>query len=453
MTSKPTHTRWFSITAVVGVVLFLAPLSTVQQRRDPILSLRTLKSPSELHTGSTLSLPPEPPPIATRVLISTLFTHSGRPDSLEILSATLSVLLSRALGGCSVILVPVALEHADVLVVSQYGKTDDLPAQIASAAANHRNHSLILFFALENTDSWGGEDGFVDLVDVSFGQGRWNVSRAVSRALAASNFLRFPAWIPFVLDPRVAAPSLAIHDALLRATDPKDWAARPRFAALLARHGGYPREDLCTYFDEIAEELQHQYSSDSTDGSHAVPYNGTARRWRLDRLGSFQNNVPVPPDADKLALLRDYRFNLAPENTKSRAGGYATEKLPEAHIAGTIPVYYGDGVFDTSFWNPARIVTLDDGEAVPAVGVGNGPGGSLSPAELIARVKRLETDPMTRERFFSEPVLAPTASVWLEAWFDAGARMIRDAIATHPVLRRRLLAEDSSLLTHTPLAT
>lgn len=42
---------------------------------------------------------------------------------------------------------------------------------------------------------------------------------------------------------------------------------------------------------------------------------------------------------DKLSYLRDYRFNLTPENSNDPY--YCTEKLMEAFQAGTVPIYFG----------------------------------------------------------------------------------------------------------------
>ena len=42
---------------------------------------------------------------------------------------------------------------------------------------------------------------------------------------------------------------------------------------------------------------------------------------------------------NKLSYLRDYRFNLTPENSNDPY--YCTEKLMEAFQAGTVPIYFG----------------------------------------------------------------------------------------------------------------
>lgn len=55
--------------------------------------------------------------------------------------------------------------------------------------------------------------------------------------------------------------------------------------------------------------------------------------------GGYANNIGGPV-ADKQAFLRDYRFNLAFEN--SATPGYCTEKIVDAFAAGAVPIYWGD---------------------------------------------------------------------------------------------------------------
>ena len=58
---------------------------------------------------------------------------------------------------------------------------------------------------------------------------------------------------------------------------------------------------------------------------------------------------------DKLAFLRDFRFNLAFENSSSP--GYVTEKLVEPLLMGVIPIYWGaDDVADE--FNPACMIDV-----------------------------------------------------------------------------------------------
>lgn len=49
----------------------------------------------------------------------------------------------------------------------------------------------------------------------------------------------------------------------------------------------------------------------------------------------------------KMEFLRDYKFNLCFEN--SSHAGYATEKLYEAYMFGTVPIYWGSTTIDCDF--------------------------------------------------------------------------------------------------------
>lgn len=60
---------------------------------------------------------------------------------------------------------------------------------------------------------------------------------------------------------------------------------------------------------------------------------------KIDSGGTWNNNIGYRI-SDKLAFLRDYKFNLCFEN--SSYPGYLTEKLFEAYICGCVPIYWGD---------------------------------------------------------------------------------------------------------------
>ena len=55
--------------------------------------------------------------------------------------------------------------------------------------------------------------------------------------------------------------------------------------------------------------------------------------------GGRRNNNIGGPVADKLSFIKKYKFNFAIENLDT--DGYITEKIPEAFVAGTIPIYWG----------------------------------------------------------------------------------------------------------------
>jgi hypothetical protein len=61
----------------------------------------------------------------------------------------------------------------------------------------------------------------------------------------------------------------------------------------------------------------------------------------------------------KLTFLARYRFNICIDNSRTRgAGGYTTEKLAQALMAGTVPIYWGDAIDDGVF-NRARVIVFD----------------------------------------------------------------------------------------------
>jgi len=70
---------------------------------------------------------------------------------------------------------------------------------------------------------------------------------------------------------------------------------------------------------------------------------------RVDNYGRYGNKIPQGEQA-KYDLLSQYKFNLCFEN--SLAEGYVTEKLFQALIAGTIPIYWGDDYAWTDFSAP-----------------------------------------------------------------------------------------------------
>ncbi len=76
----------------------------------------------------------------------------------------------------------------------------------------------------------------------------------------------------------------------------------------------------------------------------------------VDSLGSLMNNrvesrLGGRYDRDwhstKFAVLQDYRFTVAFENTE--LPGYTTEKMVDAWIAGSVPIYWGNPAFTIDF--------------------------------------------------------------------------------------------------------
>jgi alpha(1,3/1,4) fucosyltransferase len=84
---------------------------------------------------------------------------------------------------------------------------------------------------------------------------------------------------------------------------------------------------------------------------------------KVDSGGPLFNNIGyiIPRGeesvAAKMKFLNDYKFNLCFEN--SSYPGYATEKLYEAYMGGTVPIYWGSTTIECDF-NPKAFLNWHD---------------------------------------------------------------------------------------------
>ncbi|MGA0041069.1 MAG: glycosyltransferase family 10 domain-containing protein [Pirellulales bacterium] len=172
---------------------------------------------------------------------------------------------------------------------------------------------------------------------------------------------------------------------------------------------------------------------------------------KVNAGGKLFNNVGGPVQ-DKHAFLARHRFTIAFEN--SSQPGYTTEKLVEAMLAGTTPIYWGDPLvgcdFDTrSFLSAHDSPTLDD---------------------LVERVVAVDRDPDLRRQLFRYPwyrdnrvpacvdpakVLAQFAKIFNTPILPVARRrymvrlMVLDRIpAVARSLRRRLVGNYRKMTTH-----
>ena len=76
---------------------------------------------------------------------------------------------------------------------------------------------------------------------------------------------------------------------------------------------------------------------------------------KVDMGGRYHNNVGTIKN--KIEFLSSYKFSIGMEN--SEGDGYLTEKLIDAFLAGTIPIYYGDYTVD-EFINPKSFILIRD---------------------------------------------------------------------------------------------
>ena len=319
------------------------------------------------------------------------------------------------------------LFQADIIIIGMY------ESKLASldVIAKHVDHAVIIWVASENLDKIDSSRGdfhdeFVNVVDLSLGMARFilplNSSGLTRGALAASsvasspNFVHMPWWLPYMLEPG----HCQLHSSLSAPGDADAWFARRGFATLLSSHAPYPRPELFDAFSTLANELNLDVAATGRNDR------------RVDAPGRAFHNMEWPggPNSHlegKIAFVSSYRFNIQPENSRSECGGYTTEKMPQAHVAGAVPVYWGDPVDDNVF-NPKRILQLkDDG------------GGELDIVSLIARARLLETDAVARTSFFSEPILQAGANAHITAWCERVGSIFAKSLALKvPRIKRNL---------------
>ncbi|MGM9929618.1 MAG: glycosyltransferase family 10 domain-containing protein [Bacillus sp. (in: firmicutes)] len=85
-------------------------------------------------------------------------------------------------------------------------------------------------------------------------------------------------------------------------------------------------------------------------------------RKRVESAGSYLNNMPNGmtmnwTDGSKIDFLKKCKFSLCFESTKHE--GFITEKIVEAFLADTIPVYYGSTNIKEIF-NPKAFINISD---------------------------------------------------------------------------------------------
>lgn len=128
------------------------------------------------------------------------------------------------------------------------------------------------------------------------------------------NYLRFPLWIMYLFAPEDDEQTIREKVKKINAFYPE----KTDFASLIARN-----ESPQGLRKEIKDAL-----------NTIAPVKAAGRLYHNDdRLWQVYDNK-------KIEYLKRFRFSICPEN--SNAPGYVTEKLFEAFLAGTIPVYWGD---------------------------------------------------------------------------------------------------------------
>ncbi len=224
---------------------------------------------------------------------------------------------------------------------------------------------------------------------------------------------------------------------LYRSTDPDEWAMRPGFATSVVSHGGYPRELFAKMLQDVADRLRLLNIASPNNASSTLRiceypgFNfGKREITAAERLANKNLHVSkyrADGAITKLDWTKNFRFAFQPEHSRSKCGGYHTEKLPGMLLAGVVPIYYGDPV-DYQILNRQRILVLDE----------EGTHGGDTMSVIAEKVFRLESDAEYRRAFFAVPLLAPTATRRVEYFCNKVAKATIAAARSKPDMMTRL---------------
>ena len=324
--------------------------------------------------------------VKTPLTLATFGMWASTDDAMDLLWM-LSDVMFRATGRA---LTPVNsdLSQADALAIADViyiGVFEDRAAS-SKIARQFKSTAITIFFGSENTDNSPFDDQMVGEVAISLGHRR--VALTASAGSNGGAYLRFPWWLPYTVRRETGACQLP--PAFSTQQSATDWLARPGFTALLSSHKAYPRQLL---FD-LVMTLGH------VDAAGKAFHNA-----------EWPAGLPNHHQRGKIEYLRGYRFTICPENSRTRGiGGYNTEKLTQAHLAGAVPIYWGDAI-DIDVFNLARVILFDGSNT----------------EEVLNIMKRLQEDAEFRDAWFEQPILASTAGEWMKAWCANATRLFRDA--------------------------
>ena len=118
---------------------------------------------------------------------------------------------------------------------------------------------------------------------------------------------------------------------------------------------------------------------------------------QVDSCGSFMNNIGMQApgkncgDPEYWNFMSKYKFNICFENTNQK--NYITEKLFNAYMGGSIPVYWGTSGQVLEWFNPRAFLYLEDAseEAMDA---------------LIEKIRIIDNDDALFKEMISQPLLS-----------------------------------------------
>ena len=190
------------------------------------------------------------------------------------------------------------------------------------------------------------------------------------------HYVRFPYWLDHIFGPLATREDIvafiAQHDIS------SDSVARQKDCAFICKQDYFG--DRAQMADLVAQIMPMSYPSDFRHNDD-------------DMRGKFCD--------DKIAYLKQFKFNLCPENSNNR--GYVTEKIFEAIKAGCVPIYWGnEGYPEPDILNPKAIVYLDKD----------------NPEEGLTLLRKLNADQKAYDEFASQPRFLPGAADKIYAYYE-----------------------------------
>lgn len=239
-----------------------------------------------------------------------------------------------------------------------------------------------VFFSGENLARFRRyRDYCADFVDLSLGSDHIN----------RPGYLRFPLWLMFLFEPDSSYESIKAKLDSVKQNSGNIIAAKQRFCSLICSH--------------------------DKNGNRKKLFNLISTVEKVDSAGKFLNNTDALKTVyqdNKVAFLRQYKFNICPENTNRH--GYVTEKVFEAIMSGCIPVYWGDNNHpEPDILNKKAILFYD----------------RKNPAALLHQVKTLNDNREAYTEFIMQDRFQPGAADRIYEMFTALEHGIRAGLTKH----------------------
>jgi hypothetical protein len=237
-----------------------------------------------------------------------------------------------------------------------------------------------VFFSGENVDRFPEyKDHCISDVDLSLG----------FEYLLDPNYARMPLWLFFIFQP----------------TDGK--------------------KEIQAKLDNITNGIRYNFSTNKKFCSLICSHDKNGNRGKLfkllseidrvDSAGKFLNNTSDLKhlyNDDKRLFLKDYKFNICPENTDK--WGYVTEKIFESIAGGCIPVYWGSGNRpEPEIINQKAVLFYES---------------KSQSSYLMNEVKLLHENPRAYEEFATQDRFLPHAAEYIAEMLNTVDRKFRNIV-------------------------